>query len=155
LAKKVISQVRFETSQIDDLFESYSNLLLKIQQEKPDLIETTAIASVLHSFYNGLENIFLCIAKKIDQNIPKGDLWHRDLLYQMEKKIPERSPVLTNDTIRQLADYMAFRHFFRHSYSFTLEWKKLKKLITSAEGIWQKTKNELELFLNSLEESEE
>lgn len=71
------------------------------------------------------------------------------------EKIPERNQVLTNDAIRQLADYMAFRHFFRHSYSFTLEWKKLKKLITPAEDIWQKTKNELEQFLNSLKENEE
>lgn len=155
MAEKVISQIRFEISQIDGLFESYSNLLLRIRQEKPDLIETTAIASVLHSFYNGLENIFLSIAKRIDQNIPEGDQWHRDLLYQMEKKIPERNQVLTNYAIRQLADYMAFRHFFRHSYSFTLEWKKLKKLITPAEDIWQKTKNELEQFLSSLKENEE
>lgn len=86
MAEKVVSQISFEISQIDGLFESYSNLLLRIRQEKPDLIETTAIASVLHSFYNGLENIFLCIAKRIDQNIPEGDQWHRDLLYQMGKK---------------------------------------------------------------------
>ena len=71
----------------------------------------------------------------------------------MEKKAPERNQVLTNDTIIQLADYMAFRHFFRHSYSFTLDWEKLKELIVSAEGIWQKTKNELELFLGSLDEN--
>jgi hypothetical protein len=37
----------------------------------------TALASVLHSFYNGLENIFLSIARHVDQQVPTGDRWHR------------------------------------------------------------------------------
>jgi hypothetical protein len=86
------------------------------------MIEVTACASVLHSFYNGLENIFLSIVKRIDRNVPTGDRWHRDLLYQMGKETPERKQVLTNKTIDQLVDYMGFRHFYRHSYSFSLEW---------------------------------
>ena len=59
LAEKVISQVEFEIGQIDQLFESYAGLLEQVQKNIPDLVEVTAVASVLHSFYNGLENIFL------------------------------------------------------------------------------------------------
>lgn len=63
LVEKVISQVKFEIGQIDHLFESYADLLEQAQKKAPDLVEITAVASVLHSFYNGLENIFLSIAK--------------------------------------------------------------------------------------------
>lgn len=154
MVDNVISQVKLEISLIDDLFQSYSNLLLRIQEEKPDLIETTALASILHSFYNGLENIFLCIAKGIDHNVPAGDRWHRDLLNQMGEIIPARNQVLTSETIDQLTDYMGFRHFFRHSYSFSLEWEELEKLVSPVEKVWKQTKDEFEIFMNSLIENE-
>jgi len=151
LDNKLIAQVNLEISQIDELFKAYSNLLHSIQKQEPDIIEVTACASVLHSFYNGLENIFLCIVKRIDRNVPTGDRWHRDLLYQIGKATPERNQVLMNKTIDQLVDYMGFRHFYRHSYSFSLDWKELEKLIVPVENIWQQIKDELEIFLNGLE----
>lgn len=152
MIKKGISQVKFEISQIDELFKSYSDLLRETQKEEPDLIEVTAFASVLHSFYNGVENIFLNIVKRIDCNVPTGDRWHRDLLYQIGKATPERSKVLTHKTIALLVDYMGFRHFYRHSYSFSLEWEELEKLTAPMEDIWKQVKDELEVFLKSLED---
>ena len=151
MTEKVISQVKFEVSQIDELFKSYSSILRIIRKEEPDLIEVTAFASILHSFYNGLENIFLCIVRRIDRNIPTGDRWHRDLLYQMGKAIPERKQVLSSKTIDKLTEYMGFRHYYRYSYSFSLKWEEIEKLIVPAKNIWQQIKNELEIFLNSLE----
>jgi hypothetical protein len=58
------------------------------------LVEITATASVLHSFYNGLENIFLTIAKGLDESVPSGAKWHRELLMQMADTNPKRGPVL-------------------------------------------------------------
>ncbi len=81
--EKAASQIRFEMQQIGQLLEFYRGLLEKCRHEEPDLVEVTAVASVLHSFYNGIENIFLSIAKKIDKNVPSGTQWHRDLLVQM------------------------------------------------------------------------
>lgn len=52
---KIISQIEFEISQIDQLFIAYSDLLERAQNNTPDLVEVTAVASVLHSFYNGLK----------------------------------------------------------------------------------------------------
>jgi hypothetical protein len=72
LAKKVISQVEFEIGQLEQLFASYANLIERANKTDLDLIEVTALASVLHSFYNGLENIFLSIAKGIDNDVPTG-----------------------------------------------------------------------------------
>ncbi|MBN1997120.1 hypothetical protein JW935_06180 [candidate division KSB1 bacterium] len=55
---KVAIRIELEISQIDQLLESYAKILEKAQEEELDLIEITALGSVLHSFYNGLENIF-------------------------------------------------------------------------------------------------
>lgn len=70
--KKIRSQIEFEIKQIDELFQSYSVLFSRVQKKTPNLIEITAVASVLHSFYNGLENIFLTIAKGLDESVPSG-----------------------------------------------------------------------------------
>ena len=150
MVEKVISQVQFEIGQIDQLFESYAELLERVQKNAPDLVEMTAVASVLHSFYNGLENIFLSIVKGIDIDVPAGSQWHRDLLNRMTLTTATRSPVLTAEMATRLSDYMGFRHFYRHSYSFFLEWDELEKLVTPLAEVWAQTKRELQLFLDSL-----
>ena len=63
MTNRVISQIEFELGQIEQLFEAYVDLLDRRNKKKPDLVEITALASILHSFYNGLENIFLSIPK--------------------------------------------------------------------------------------------
>jgi hypothetical protein len=150
LAEKVISQVEFEIGQIDQLFKSYADLLERVQKNMPDLVEVTAVASVLHSFYNGLENIFLSIAKGIDADVPAGSQWHRDLLTRMAESTARRRSVLTTEMAHRLADYLGFRHFYRHSYSFFLEWDEVEKLVTPLAEVWVQVKDELQLFLNSL-----
>jgi len=155
LAESVVSQVEFEIGQIEHLFESYADLLEKTQKKAPDLVETTAVASVLHSFYNGLENIFLSIAKGIDQDVPAGAQWHRVLLTWMTETTSNRGPVLTVDTAHRLANYLAFRHFYRHSYTFLLEWDELEKLVMSLAEVWEQTRDELQRFLDRLNKSPE
>ena len=69
MPEQIVSDVEFEIEQIDKLLETYTGLLAKAQTGKPDLVETTATGSVLHFFYNGLENIFLAIAEGVDRNV--------------------------------------------------------------------------------------
>jgi hypothetical protein len=78
-----MAEVRFEIGQIDKLFSTYAELLAKVHTRESDLIELTALGSVLHSFYNGVESIFASIAKQVDSNVPSGAASHRTLLNQM------------------------------------------------------------------------
>lgn len=50
-----MDQVTFEVEQIDHLLAAYADLLEPDRAGTPGLIEITAAASVLHSFYNGVE----------------------------------------------------------------------------------------------------
>ena len=111
--ERIKSQIQFQIQQIDNLFNMYRQLLKECGEKEPDLVEITAIASVLHSFYNGLENIFGIIAKKVDNSIFHGEQWHKRLLSEMVKKTEKRNSVISNDLKDKLVEYMAFRHFFR------------------------------------------
>lgn len=146
----VLTQVPFEMSQLDQLFAVYAELLQRATQQSPDLVEMTALASVLHSFYNGLENIFLSIARHVDQQVPTGDRWHRALLVQMAHSTPTRAPVLSAELVATLTEYQGFRHFYRHSYSFFLSWDKLKPLVMDMSPTWHAARTELEAFLNTI-----
>lgn len=150
MLNNVVSQIKFQIEQIDQLLDSYTELLDRSQKSTPDLVEVTAIASVLHSFYNGVENILLSIAKRIDQGLPTGSQWHRDLLVQMTQQTSKRRQVISVEMAQRLGEYLGFRHFYRHSYSFFLEWSEVDKLVSPLQEIWTQLKKELDLFINSL-----
>lgn len=132
------SKIAHETTQVDELLSSYSPLLKLASARNPDLTEITALATVLHSFYNGIENIFGIIAKEIDQHYPKGTAWHRELLDQMAKTSSARDAVIDRYAREILLEYLSFRHFFRHSYSFHLDWTQIKSLVTDIRANWEK-----------------
>jgi hypothetical protein len=150
LFERVIEEIQFEIDQIDRLFVSYAALFARVHQTQPDLIETTAVASVLHSFYNGLELIFLSIAKRLDRQVPTGERWHQQLLFQMTQSTVQRDHVISTELAQQLDDYLGFRHFYRHSYSFFLDWSQLEKLVIPVETVWSQAKAELTAFLDHL-----
>lgn len=149
LAEKAVAQIRFEIEQIDRLLTVYADLLEQVQRRTPNPVEMAAVASVLHSFYNGLENIFLSIAKGIDQHVPAGAQWHRDLLIQMSQQTVARGKIISPELTQRIADYLGFRHFYWHSYSFLLEWEELSGLVVSLRDIWTEAKKEFREFLET------
>lgn len=90
--------------------------------------ELAAIATFLHNIYNGTENILkrVLISKGLD--IRKTLTWHRDLL-----KTAHENGVINDDLYGTLSEYLAFRHFFVHAYSFNLNWEALRPLVDNLQ----------------------
>ncbi len=149
-AKRVLAQVNLEIELIGQLFSAYDELLERARQTEPNLIETTALASVLHSFYTGLENVFQAIAKEDEGGLPNSAHWHRDLLWQMARTTMQRPAVISTATAQRLLDYLSFRHFYRHGYSFFLDWQDLSKLVQPLPEVWAQTKQDFEDFLTAI-----
>lgn len=144
--KIIKEQVNFKLNDIDRLFSEYELIFKKIEVEEPDLFDMTILGSVLHSFYNGLENIFEIIAKNIDRNVPSGNKSHQELLHQMASENGFRSEVISEDLYLKLREYATFRHFYRHAYSFQLNWEKMKPLVDNISSVWEETKNAMLIF---------
>jgi len=144
----VEKKIRFELDQIGKLLDKYDYLLTKANSdEEMDDIEVTALASVLHSFYNAVENIFLQISKNIDGNVPRGSNWHKDLLIQMSEDTRNREEIISRELQLKLLEYLAFRHFFRHSYSFYLDWDEMEELVVNMGQVKEEFEEEIEDFL--------
>lgn len=148
LPEEIKEKIEFGISEIDHEFQSYKLLFDLIRLRTPDLVEMTALASVLHSFYNGVESIFLLIAKKIDKKIPVGQKWHNELLNQMILKTDIRREVIDAETFEILKPYLLFRHFIRHSYKWRLNWDEFKSIALNAENSWIRVKDHLLKFIS-------
>jgi hypothetical protein len=110
-----------------------------------------SVALNLHSFYNGLERIFAVIARQLDTAFPSGEHWHRDLLEQMSREMPEERPaVLLLDTLALLDDFLAFRHLIRSLYAFELDAERLKYLLDRLPEALSHAKRDLEGFCKLL-----
>jgi hypothetical protein len=149
--KKVVEDIETEIKRIEKLIENYAPLLKKVKTEKPNFVQLGSLAMLLHSFYDGLENVFIRIAKEIDEKMPKGEAWHSQLLEQMTKPIGKRTQaVLSNVTTKDLEEYLGFRHFSRHAYAFDLEWQLMKDLVRRIEDVKERTLDEINSFISKI-----
>ena len=92
----------------------------------------------------------MLITKGIDGKNPNSGKWHSELLSSMFEKSENRSAVFSDELKPILFDYMNFRHFFRHSYGYSLKWEKASTLFLKMDENWQKVKDELEKFMSSI-----
>ena len=60
---------------------------LKASDDQDAYVDSAALN--LHGFYSGLERLFEIIARQVDEQVPAGETWHRDLLLQMPRDVPE------------------------------------------------------------------
>ncbi|MCY3666858.1 MAG: hypothetical protein OXH81_14445 [Gemmatimonadetes bacterium] len=142
-------QLRSEILQIEDLFAEFSELLDKSEKTEPSVVERTALGSVLHSFYTGLEGIFLTVVKRVDEQVPSGDRWHRDLLDQVAAATNQRTALISKETKESLQAYLAFRHFFRQAYAYVLRWEEMRDLVNGLASTWARTKTQIESWLEN------
>lgn len=112
-----------------------------------------AIGYLLHNFYNGCENIFRSIALFFENDLG-ADSWHRDLLKRMKLDVAGFRPrVIDDELYRVLDDFRAFRHKFRHSYSFELDWDRERLVALRFRPALKMLRTQINAFLAALPES--
>ncbi len=142
-------QVAVETEQLHYLIEVHRPLLTKCTGTTPNDIELSALATMLHSFYTGIENIFKRVAVELDGTMPRGESWHRELLDAVTRPSAARPAVLSAPLRDRLREYLEFRHVFRQAYSFQLRWDKMAPLVLGCEETLRQLEAELDVFLRS------
>lgn len=114
------------------------------------------VALNLQSFYTGIEQIFEDIARTIDQSVPEGSQWHRDLLLQMSASLKDTRPaVIGRETRYCLDNFRGFRHVVRNVYAFQLHVERVEELATLVGKCHQLVSNDLSGFVEFLEKLSE
>ena len=140
-------KIGHEISRIGQLLSDAKPLINLCNAKEPDFIEITAMAHILHSFYNGVESVIVLIFKNIDEKLPNDYKWHKTL-FNMAFGQNTKEVRIFQDNIRELLEYyLSFRHFIRHSYSSELRWNDMKLLVENIEEIWKTIKSDFEIFI--------
>lgn len=132
-------RIQAELENIDELFiemPSYEKL------PKLSTLELAGVAALLHNFYNGIENILkqIVLSKKLE--VPSGESWHKELL-----ELAFSKDFISEDSKNKLAQYLAFRHFFSHSYALDLYPDKMEPLVKDLKEVYEEFKKDIDKFV--------
>jgi hypothetical protein len=150
------ARIEKELKDIKKVVERADENLAGIAIATPNDLIVGGFANYVHGFYNGLEKIFNLIAESIDNFEPPDAAWHKELLKQMTLEIQGIRPAVPSaDLAAVLEDYLEFRHFFRHSYSFDLDWDELKPKVENLKSTFDKLEKALQQFFLYLDAARE
>jgi len=111
-----------------------------------------SLAYQLHNLYCAFEDLLKIVADFFENHIDDSAHYHSALLWRMKTPIEGVRPALLSETSYKLLDSLrAFRHVFRHAYSYELDPKKLALVVEDAlklRGLYQR---DIDRFLGQLQ----
>lgn len=149
----LIADIDLDVERLSQLVAEMNTSLPKIENP-PSAFEVRAIASIIHDFYTGIENIFEHIVLKMEGDLPSAAGWHVQLLKRVGASLKNLRPaVIDKEMEEKLVEYLSFRHLFRNIYGFELKWERCKPLACGMKQTFEQLKEKLKefkSFLNSL-----
>lgn len=147
--------IQREIIELDRLVETclgrYARRAEFVKSGSEDIL-ADSLAACLHSFYGGLERIFEAVVREIDGTRGRSAEWHREPLPAVSVERPGlRPPVLLEGSYRELEEYRAFRHLFRHLYTHHIDPARVFRIMDGLEGVWKSVRDDLVRFKGSLE----
>ena len=105
-------------------------------------LELAGVATYLHNFYNGTENILKRIFKSFHFDLPAGPSWHIDL-----QNNAVSNNIISEELKNMLSRYLGFRHFFSHGYAIDLYADRMEDLVENISETYNKFKKEIDLLI--------
>ena len=147
------ADIRDEMSKIEKLYQEFIPMTekLKLSEDEITNYDKVVIGYFMHNFYSGCENIFRSIARFFENELSM-DSWHKDLLRRMTFEIRGFRPKVISDRLYLLLDdFRGFRHKFRYTYSFELDWDREKVVARKFDRTLGQFKDEMALFVKKLD----
>ena len=132
---------------IEAEFEQIERVLAELPERRPysdlSILELAGVSTLLHNFYNGIENILKHGVQYRELGVPDGASWHRDLV-----NLAASENLISTSTAETLKPFLAFRHFFVHACAIDLHSKRLEPLSQKARDVFASFKIDIErIFL--------
>jgi len=147
------ADIRDEMGKIEKMYREFIPMAKKLKLSENEITnyDKVVIGYFMHNFYSGCENIFRSIARFFENEL-NADAWHKDLLRRMTFEIRGFRPRVISDRLYLLLDdFRGFRHKFRYTYSFELDWDREKVVACKFDKTLRLFKDEMILFMKKLE----
>ena len=154
LLEELAARIRGEVPELGRAVERAFKAWLKTRAPAEDQeVYVDSAALNIHGFYSALERVFELIARHVDQSLPSGQTWHRDLLHQMGEDLAGARPaVISEDSSLALDELRRFRHLVRNVYTVDLKPEKMEGLMSDLCATWAGVRGELLAFADFLAE---
>lgn len=144
-------RIRLELDELERVCERVRKIWAQSTQAGDDFL-VDAAALNLHSFYAGLERVFVSIAARLDRSVPTGEIWHVELLRQMAAEVQGvRPPVISVSLLDRLDRYRGFRHVVRNVYAYRLDPRQIAPLVEDLTNVQSQLRAELLAFAERVE----
>ena len=124
-------------------FEQIERVLAELPERRPysdlSILELAGVSTLLHNFYNGIENIHKHVVQHQQLDVPDGASWHRDLV-----NLAASENLISASTTENLKPFLAFRHFFVHAYAIDLHSVRLEPLSQKARDVFASFRIDIE-----------
>ena len=130
-------------------------IFAKIEERRhgKTVAEVESLAYQLHNLYCAFEDLFKIVADSFENRIEDRTRYHRELLWRMKISIEGVRPALLSEESYRLLDSLrAFRHFFRHAYSYELDPRKVALVVEDALKLRELYQQEIEHFLEQFQQ---
>ena len=152
LIRRLQSEINQEILSLEALLRELKTLKPRLAQKEISNLDLRAAGSILHDFYNGVENIFRRVAQELNGGLPAGEDWHKQLLTDMSLDVKGvRPPLVSEDLKLKLQKYLGFRHIFRNVYGFHLEQEQIKVMVKEFPRILSWLRREIAAFQEYLD----
>lgn len=149
---QVAERIRDELETLEQIVTRAQDAWSRVQKTPGEQAYVDSVALNLHGIYSGVERLFELIARHVDQRLPSGVTWHRELLGQMACDLAGVRPaVIGEDSAESLDELRRFRHLVRNVYTVNLAPEKMVGLLSRLPALWPKLRAELLAFADFME----
>lgn len=136
-------------AQLEAIDRIYDRIEKRRTGQGPAYMES--LAYQLHNLYCAYEDLFKIVAEHFENQIEDETRWHRELLWRMTLSIEGVRPaLLSRESFRLLDSLRAFRHFFRHAYTYELDPRKVQLVLEDALAVRKRISDDVHRFLQAL-----
>ena len=142
-----LAEFDFQIEQIKDIYMTLQSKVPLIEKQPVAQESIESAGYWLHNLYSAYEDLFKLVAGFWENSLSLDGEFHVQLLKRMMVDIKDVRPaLLSEDAFRILNELRAFRHVFRHAYSYGLEKERISALLNKVIGQEETVINDMQAF---------
>ena len=147
-------------AEFDDQLNEIGKVIEKIEDRREGISKDVRLAESLayqfHNLYCAIEDLFKVVARFFENHIVNTSGYHIELLNRMTLRIEGVRPALmSKETAKLVNEFRAFRHLFRHAYSYDIDVDKMQLLIAKLKKFKGKYQQDVLEFTKEIPASQD